>query len=184
MDGRRFDDIARTLAASASRRGVLAGLAAVAAGLVAPRGADAACPPGTISSRGRCLCRTTGRPPTRDGCLCRVAGTYCQGTTCCGGDGCVDLLTDVQHCGSCGNAVATDRGQGCCGGTATQLGTVQNCSTCGDDCNAVGAGFECCPTVEGFQCVASGTCSGPTSTSTFTGTVSPTSPAPTPTSIT
>jgi hypothetical protein len=171
VDGRRFDEIARHLAIRSSRRGVLGAVAATAAWLVAPRSVVGACPPDQVwTSRNRCLCRSTGRPPTSKGCLCRAASTYCQGgTTCCGRDGCVDLLTDPQHCGACGNPVATDRAEVCCAGIVTQLGSLTSCSTCGDDCRILGASAACCLTANGFACVSDG-CVTPTSTTTATGT--------------
>jgi hypothetical protein len=80
MESTRFDDVARSLAAPRTRRGVLAGLAGLlAAGLVGTRAVGAACLPGQVRRAGRLgVCKATGRPP--------VANPSCpSGQVACGG---------------------------------------------------------------------------------------------------
>src|SRR5688572_3627463 len=69
MDGRRFDDLARSLASgAATRRRLLTGavaavVGAVTGGRLQPGEAQTACPPGQVRRAGLgCVCRTTGRP--------------------------------------------------------------------------------------------------------------------------
>jgi hypothetical protein len=71
-----------------NRRGVIAGLAAVAVALVGmATAAEAACPPGQVRAAGRrCVCRTTGRPPIEGACPCRSDADCAPGTgLCCDG---------------------------------------------------------------------------------------------------
>ena len=80
MDDRRFDALTRSLAAPKTRRGLLGGLLAFAAGAL---GASAqGCPPGqTANRKGDCSC-----PPGTDACP----------------DGCFNKKTDPNNCGGCG----------------------------------------------------------------------------------
>ncbi len=139
MDGRRFDGIARAVAAGGlSRRGVLALLGGALAGArvrgVAAQGAGTPVPDGG----GDCPAGFTACP---DGCAdlqadllnCGACGAVCEsglvpvrcnagvcerancavGQEYCGAmDGCRDLQTDPEHCGACGAAC----GDGTCEG--------------------------------------------------------------------
>jgi hypothetical protein len=138
MDGSQFDRIARSLAGGASRRGVIGGLAALAAGVVGVRATEAqTCPPDQVRrARFGCVCRQTGRPP--------VGGRCCPvGTTACG-TRCVDLMTDPVNCGACG--------------TRCQLNGVCDQGTCACllGCNDYEFGFQCCP--EGNAAFAACSC--------------------------
>jgi hypothetical protein len=112
MDGARFDQHARGLAARGSRRGLVGALVGSTAGLALPttRRATAACPPDQVERRGtqgvpRCVCKTTGRPPG-DGKVCPCP----NGLSRCGG-GCVDTRGDAANCGACD--VSCDDGDIC-----------------------------------------------------------------------
>lgn len=86
MDGNRFDRITRALAAGTTRRGVLAGIAALVVGGRAAAQPQPDCPlqGQTRNRRGDCLC-PAGTDPCRD-----------QGV-------CADKKRDPLNCGQCGN---------------------------------------------------------------------------------
>ncbi len=51
----------------------------------------------------------------------------------CGGDACVDVSSDVSHCGACGTVC--DTGQGCCAGQCITVSSdASNCGACGKRC--------------------------------------------------
>jgi hypothetical protein len=94
MDTARFDDLTRTLADGLNRRRFLAGLGALAAGLLGIEATAAAttCPPGQVLAAGkRCLCKRTGRPPVHGACPC-PAGLTDTGD----GLGCVECHADAD----------------------------------------------------------------------------------------
>ena len=92
-------------------------------------------------------------------CACNGGAVCASGQTCCGTGGCEDLNTDPNNCGSCGHkCTVTDpstevaacaagqcqakcaTGFGRCNGPGTAcvaLNTVDNCGTCGNNCNAL-----------------------------------------------
>jgi sulfatase modifying factor 1 len=75
------------------------------------------------ASMGQCLVQST-----------RFGQVQCcaAGQTACGGR-CVDMQSDVAHCGACGRACGA--GQSCCAGTCVNLQTDRgNCGTCGRSC--------------------------------------------------
>lgn len=83
MDQRRFDAVARSLAAPRTRRGLLGSLAALVVGVRAGAAQDG-CPPGqTKNKKGQCNCPA--------------------GTTPCP-DGCYNTKNNPSNCGACGNA--------------------------------------------------------------------------------
>jgi hypothetical protein len=137
MDGHRFDDLTRALVDGRTRRGFLAGLAALAAGLAGARVAAATCPPGRVVRRGvGCVCRSTGRPPVGGVCPCP------RGQTDIGdGLGCLQCRSAAEcppPLDTCGEAVCVD---GVCG--------VKK--TCDSDPDCCG----CLPTVDsGNHCLA------------------------------
>jgi hypothetical protein len=103
---------------------------------------------------------------------CGGCGIQCskqEGEICCGGD-CVDFLDDPQNCGGCGVVADTVRGEACCTGSVTQLGTEENCASCGDVC---GSGLSCVLGGGGYSCELDPGCDyyTITGTGTFTGTV-------------
>jgi hypothetical protein len=150
MDGTRFDALARSLAGGTSRRGLLGGLAALAAGAAAAGPTAAACPPGQVSKRGKCLCRLTGRPPANDVCPCPAGQVDTgDGLGCLGCRSVADCPLDdpcrPPEClaGTCatktvaeGQQGACDAGEVCCGGACTFIGSDANCQACGDSCAA------------------------------------------------
>lgn len=118
MDGSRFDDLARSIAGAGggrtSRRGLLGGLAGLAAGVLGIGRAGAiTCPSGQYANAaGVCVCKTTGRQPDATGCPCAAGQTKCNGV-------CVSLSNDAANCGACGvscppPAAGTCTGQGIC----------------------------------------------------------------------
>ena len=106
-----------------------------------------ACPPATphLCADGTCQISAAACAGA-----CPVGQTSCFGT-------CVNLMTDPQHCGSCGptGGAICGTGQACvqgvcsqvcpigqalCGGICTRLDTTTNCGACGTTC---AAGFVC-----------------------------------------
>jgi len=57
--------------------------------------------------------------------------------SCCPGAGCVDMMSNNDHCGQCGNQCQA--GALCCNGTCTNVNTVNNCKGCGLKCGALEA---------------------------------------------
>jgi hypothetical protein len=109
MDDQRFDRLARSLAHRASRRTVLRTAGAAAAAGILSRGASA-------SAQGGC---TTGQ-------------TDCNGV-------CVDLLTDMDNCGACGEICESGLvGVACIGGecvrTSCPAALPLQCGQTVDDC--------------------------------------------------
>lgn len=100
MDGRRFDDLTRTLAAGTSRRRVLGGLVGLLFSAAAARDGSAArrrAEPGRRCLKdANCVERAICDPRARV-CVCRAGYATC-------GDRCADLETDPDpdNCGACG----------------------------------------------------------------------------------
>ena len=158
----RFDDMAKSLGAQATRRLMLG---ALLGGVVARLGfADAEAkkdktkkPSEGVVTKPWCHC-PDGNPAT---CVTQEltkkarqrhrqkhpfdAPGPCQPFTCPAGqttcDGvCKDLQTDETNCGACGTTCGAV--QGCCSGTCKNLNTDEaNCGSCGNIC---GAGLTCC----------------------------------------
>lgn len=128
MQRTRFDDIARRLTASTSRRAALRSLIGAAAGLATPVAVDA------------------GRRRTS----CASGLTRCQTRR---KRICVDLATNPRHCGACRHRCATD--ETCVAGACSApcgVCVVADPSTCGTDgqcvngtCSRYGQGVECRP---------------------------------------
>src|SRR5687767_1660433 len=103
MDGRRFDELTKVLAATGSRRRLLASLTGGATALLTTvrgrRGVSAqACPEGQVYRRGiGCVCRNTGRPPV-DGLCCSTEAVTCDGECCDRGDVCVEVIQGFFAC--------------------------------------------------------------------------------------
>ena len=125
MDDRRFDNLVKSIATTASRRTVLRGVlgvAASAAGVTALRGSD------TDAARRGFSGPTfpTPRPTATPTPSCGAGQTPC-------GSGCVDTATDPANCGGCGIA--------CGAGGICQAGS---CVACSPDYSGCSQGAECC----------------------------------------
>jgi len=170
MDERRFDDLARTLGANNSRRTVLKGLLAGAAGgVLGLLGGGGALAAKGGNDDGHDNGHGHGNPKKSD-CCPDSAPRLCD-------NHCVDFQSDAHNCGGCGNACPT--GSTCQNGacmcpTGTQLCVdacvdvstdSANCGSCGSACpaGATCQGGTCvtvtgctsdfdCPT--GFHCAA------------------------------
>jgi hypothetical protein len=85
------------------------------------------CPAGEVCANGACGCAPMGAACT-------------MGKTCCGGDGCADLMSDSMHCGSCTNKCSPGlmcvRGACVCGNAGVVCGAGQQCcsGTCMSTC--------------------------------------------------
>ena len=170
MDGHRFDELTRRFARSASRRGILKGLAGGLAGAVglgavgrrAPAAAQPApcthgrpctvtaqcCPTEVCGAGGVCQ---PGPGTGRASCVaagCPPSGDPCQTYVCNRAAGACDLenVADDTPCGL---------GSACCAGNCTSLTTNQDCGACGAPCT--GANKTC--TAAG-QCVCTNSCPG------------------------
>lgn len=141
MDGQQFDDLARGLAATRSRRSVLKGVLAalvssVAGSARAPARTLAA--PGICDQRGYQACQRDARERFR---LCTE---NCNGAFCRGADRDPDMCVGCQtNCllirhrdeGQCQAAGGCSAGQACCGDACVDLSTDPgNCGACGDAC--------------------------------------------------
>jgi hypothetical protein len=176
MDGNRFDDLTKALAAGASRRGVLRGLAAAAAGagltLLGRRGAEAACRNfsrpceegdrccrGAVCRGGACTC-----PPDKLTCQSMSSGTRCVDPCPIGqvlGADCRCLCVTTLHrpvkgkCPCSEDDAECRRADECCSGFCnTDQGVCSgSCTLLGGECLE---GAECCSRVcseELGQCV-------------------------------
>jgi hypothetical protein len=154
MDGTRFDNLARSLAMSGTRRRLLVGFAAGALGIVGFGTTDAA------------VCRTAGRSCGKDAHCCSGNCTKdASGRRCCACPPptaechglCVETatayLSDPKNCGACGHRcprtrceVATCRG-GICGLAPDPAAVDLSCND-GDKCTV------------NDVCQADGTCVG------------------------
>jgi hypothetical protein len=119
----QWDEFSKTLAEeSLPRRESLRRLGAVFAGaILAPLGMH----PATASSKGSCKTLCNQCPKwARNQCL-----AACQA---CGGDG-------SRLCGSCGSVACCGPGEACCDGYCADLASdINNCGSCGDACDPPG----------------------------------------------
>jgi hypothetical protein len=90
--------------------------------------------------------------PTGNALLPGICG-LCSNTpedSDCGGGVCVDLISDVNNCGSCGNGC--DAGATCCNGTCANLKIdINNCGGCGVLSRNLPVG-ECPAAADGLCC--------------------------------
>ena len=112
MDSRSFDRFTRSLAAPKSRRGVLAGLAAIVAGARAA---------GAQVTQAQCGNKTCRNNPGRcaDGCVCCV---YANGNARCRPPGTCGSGTEVSPCQAAPNGGPCGANADCCSGIC-QVGT-------------------------------------------------------------
>jgi Stigma-specific protein, Stig1 len=148
LDGQRFDNLVRLLAARSPRRTVLRALAAGAlggqlrpgAGAAKPEDDDDACldEGGTCAHTGQCCvglhcCKHKCKELFADRKNCGACGHACYaGRECCHGK-CRDVRVDEHNCGKCGHACG--EGQVCCKGRCIDvLADARNCGACGKAC--------------------------------------------------
>jgi hypothetical protein len=104
------------------------------------------CPDGKVCREAGCRCDEGGCPPdfVQDpetcACVCREGLTRC-------GEGCVDLLTDPDHCGGCGAICASGE---CINGACSCAGPTFGCAAPDECCSGT-----CC---EGVCCGAGEAC--------------------------
>src|SRR5690606_5735751 len=73
-----------------------------------------------------------GETCTAGTCRCGTGGPCPAGQRCCGGE-CVDINSNVGHCGACGRVCGGS--EQCCSGLCTNTQTsVNNCGSCGNVC--------------------------------------------------
>lgn len=151
----RFDDVARTLGTTTSRRRTLAALLGGALGLHGLADAPAKkggkkpwchCPDGnpdncvTLKLNKKARKKHKKNHPLDRAGECQTPEPTCPPElTICNGN-CKDLQTDENNCGACSNPCGV--AQTCCDGVCKNLNTDEsNCGTCGNVC---GAGQTCC----------------------------------------
>jgi hypothetical protein len=109
---------------------------------------DGSCQPTGLVACGQVCC--TGPCAPEGGCCPadRVCGSACcsAAQTCCGGQ-CVDLETDPQNCGSCGNTCTSGT---CCAGLC-----CSGCC-CTWNCPNLGAGSRCILPTDNLHCCDEG----------------------------
>jgi hypothetical protein len=144
MDGHRFDEITRGIAAGCTRRGVLkalAGAALGAAGLAGVGGAEAAgCkPPNTKCGKGKqAQCCTSTQTCTGGQC---VASNRCAGVVCVASDQCHVAGDCVPATGVCSNPPQADGaaclGGQCSGGQCVTAACPSDQTQCSDGCRSL-----------------------------------------------
>jgi hypothetical protein len=167
MNPERFDDLARTLSASPSRRqtfkllgGFVLGSVGAVLGARTVQAAANKCEVGSPAKNGVCPenqqhCNITGLPDccipcgathAENVCTSRggsLSGCGCTGTlTRCGGK-CVNLAADPRNCGSCGNVCPRSTPDCCATVSDPSRGTCVNKQT--DKFNCGGCGRSCRP---------------------------------------
>jgi hypothetical protein len=154
MDGRRFDDLSRALAARRGRRALLRSAAGALAALAGARRADAqsACEPPCADGLFCCAVGGSGTCLPREQCC----GDFipCPGGACCGdkclpaGTPCCDGRSACPAPGECCGELCVAAGQ-CCDGVVCPGGG------CSDPCPD---GEVCCGSPETGTCVPAGQC--------------------------
>lgn len=153
MDGRRFDQLTRSVSTTRNRRQVVTLLAAGAAGgllglfRVAETGAKTCREDGVNCTKGEQCCSgvcsdTDGAKHRVCGCLDdqKLCGTACiPDDACCTDQDCAqpDACTPAkcdQSTGTCQTASFCGAGEACCSAGCTPLTTVTNCGACDHVC--------------------------------------------------
>ena len=169
MDPRRFDSLARSVATPRTRRGILGGIAALAAGLAGARSAGAEVSQafcGNVKCAGNagvckagCVCCTWSNgnsrcmPPSKcSGTIeCPNAADLCGGVCCT-----ADQFCEANSCVAClSNGVDCASDFECCSGTCDiYTGVCAPCPNAADPCGVAGT---CCTDGQfcnGESCVA------------------------------
>jgi hypothetical protein len=158
MDIARLDALARAM--SASRRGTLRTLVSSALGVLLSgwgvKEAAAGCKKvGNKCDKSKDCCDGAKCKGGKNGkCRCKSGLSDCPGEKAC-----LDLNTDLNNCGACGNPCAA--GELCCDGVCADLQSDDNnCAACGQSC---GEGNSCiagvCTTADGCP-VGADACAG------------------------
>lgn len=98
MDGRAFDDIARVIGVSSSRRAFSRSLGALVAGGLFAMGSG-----GAGAKKKKKSAKNNKKNKKKD-----CPGGCSGGTVCCDGV-CVNVITDRNNCGTCGNTCAVEQ---------------------------------------------------------------------------
>lgn len=125
-----------------------------------------ACPSGNVCIGGSCTADVPCDPPCAAGescvsgaCRCGAGGPCAGGTRCCTGE-CVDIQTNVGHCGACGRVCAGS--EQCCSGLCVNTSTSRDhCGGCGRPCDSAvsdGCTGGSCTCLGGPVCRPSDTC--------------------------
>ena len=168
MTGDRFEELTRKMGRATSRRSVLKGMGAAVAGGVAaavmkPFRADAACPAGTSVCGTKC-CPAGGACTNKaKSCCCLAGQTPCNNACCAKGVACADLANSICGCPSgrtpCGQGATMKccaKGTACSPSNSTCLPVTSFSTTVSTCCKSAGAGCSlnanCCSNfcVSGF----------------------------------
>lgn len=159
MTGDRFEELTRKMGSATSRRSVLRGMGAavvggVAATVLKPFRADAACPAGTSVCGSACCPAGAACTNRAKSCCCAKGETPCNNACCKAGVACADLANSVCGCPKgttpCGSGTTLK----CCNkGTAC---TPSN-ATCQPVSTFATASSTCCKDV-GASCVGNSEC--------------------------
>jgi hypothetical protein len=101
-----------------------------------------------VNNCGGCgaTCGASGDGCSGGKCRCGGGSACIAGQTCCAGLGCIDLMNDAFHCGTCGHAC--NPGESC----------VNGACACGSGAACTGTSPVCCVSGASALCSATGTC--------------------------
>jgi hypothetical protein len=133
MDPTRFDHLAKLLADSRSRRGLLAGALGVPAGILGAQAGKARRKRRRTKDRNRTQTRNTKRRVKASANTCRAAGRPCEGNqTCCPGFGCIASGPGgARRCTPCSSEGDPCVGhEECCGGACCRIEGIDPVGVC------------------------------------------------------
>jgi hypothetical protein len=140
MDGQRFDVLLRSLSLARSRRGLGRACGVALAMLGVPGLVHLAAEDGAAKRKKRKRRK-------------KSSGTGCAGGLASCDGACVDLKTDADHCGGCGEACVT--GESCCRWNCVDTNKSEDhCGECGNACDngEVCVAGQCSSCTQGFVC--------------------------------